>query len=105
LSVHFIVRFEPNAGREAEFRLELLRVVEASGTEPGCVAIHAFESLGESPVFAIHSEWANEAAFELHAQLPRTVAFVAAAKELLTHPIEGLRLRALAGGAGAAAAH
>jgi quinol monooxygenase YgiN len=93
LPVHFIVRFEPIAGKEAEFRRELLRVVEASRTETGCLAIHAFESLREPPVFAIHSEWADEAAFELHAQLAHTVRFVEAAKVLLTHPIEGLRSR------------
>ena len=93
MPVHFIVRFEPIAGKEAEFRRELLRVVEASRTETGCLAIHAFESLREPPVFAIHSEWADEAAFELHAQLAHTVRFVEAAKELLTHPIEGLRSR------------
>jgi quinol monooxygenase YgiN len=93
LSVHFIVRFEPIAGNEAEFRRELLRVVEATRTETGCLAIHAFESLGEPPAFAIHSEWVDEAAFDLHAQLPHTLRFVGAAKELLTHPIEGLRSR------------
>ena len=93
VSFHFIVRFEPIAGKESEFRQELLRVVEASRTEIGCLAIHAFESFWELPVFAIHSEWADEAAFELHAQLPHTVRFVEAAKELLPHPIEGLRLR------------
>lgn len=105
MSIHFIVRFEPIAGKETEFRQELLRVVEASRTETGCLAIHAFESLQEPLGFAIHSEWADEAAFELHAQLPHTVGFVAAAKELLTHPIEGLRARPIGGGAGAGAAH
>lgn len=104
MSFHFIVRFEPIAGKETEFRRELLRVVDASRTETGCLAIHAFESLGQPPVFAIHSEWVDEAAFDLHAQLPHTVAFVAAAKELLTHPIEGLRSRPIGGGAGAGAA-
>jgi quinol monooxygenase YgiN len=93
VSFHFIVRFEPIAGKDAEFRRELLRVVETSRTEAACLAIHAFESLREPLVFAIHSEWVDEAAFDLHAQLPHTVAFVAAAKELLPHPIEGLRLR------------
>jgi quinol monooxygenase YgiN len=93
VSFHFIVRFEPIAGKETEFRGELLRVVEASRTETGCLAIHAFESLREPLTFAIHSDWADEAAFELHAQLPHTVRFVEAAKELLPHPIEGLRSR------------
>jgi quinol monooxygenase YgiN len=43
----------------------------------------------------------DEAAFELHARLPHTVRFLAAAKELLTHPVEGLRSREIAGGLGA----
>jgi quinol monooxygenase YgiN len=60
------------------------------------VAIHVFESLGEPFRFAIHSEWLHESAFEHHAQLPHTVRFVEAAKELLTHPIEGLRSRQIA---------
>jgi len=96
MSVHFLVRFEPQQGKEGEFRNELLRVVEASRAEPGCIAIQAFESLREPFLFAIHSEWADEAAFDLHAQLPHTVRFLRAAKELLTHPVEGLRSREVA---------
>jgi len=51
-------------------------------------------------VFAIHSEWVDEAAFELHARLPHTVRFLRAAEELLTHPVQGLRSRQIGGGAG-----
>lgn len=91
--MHFIVRFEPRPGKEQAFREELLRVVEPTRAESGCLGIHVFESLREPFVFAIHSEWADEAAFELHARLPHTVRFLAAAKELLTHPVEGLRAR------------
>jgi quinol monooxygenase YgiN len=53
-------------------------------------------------VFAIHSEWVDEAAFELHAKLPHTVRFLQAAEKLLAHPVQGLRTRHIAGGAGAA---
>jgi quinol monooxygenase YgiN len=100
LSVHFLVRFEPRPGKETEFREELLRVVEPSREEVGCMAMHLFESLREPVLFAIHSEWVDEAAFEVHARLPHTVRFLASAKELLTHPVEGLRSRQIAGGAG-----
>lgn len=104
LSLHVFVRFEPLAGKEATFREELLQVVEPTQTESGCLAIHVFESLREPRLFAIHSEWTDEAAFERHAGLPHTVRFLKAAKDLLTHPVEGLRTREVAGGAGAAAA-
>lgn len=76
-----------------EFREELLRVVEPSRAESGCVAIRIFESIREPLAFAIHSEWTDEAAFELHAQLPHTVRFLGAAEALLTHPVQGLRSR------------
>ena len=104
MSFHFIVRFEPLPGKQMEFREELLRVVEPTRAEIGCVAIHAFEALREPFVFAIHSEWADEAAFELHAKLPHTVRFLEAAKKCLTHPVQGLRMQEIAGGAGAGAA-
>ncbi|HEV2486977.1 MAG TPA: putative quinol monooxygenase [Terracidiphilus sp.] len=89
--MHFIVRFEPQPGKEREFREALRQVVEPTQAEAGCRGIHIFESLREPFIFAIHSEWADEAAFALHARLPHTVRFLASAKELLTHPVEGLR--------------
>jgi quinol monooxygenase YgiN len=103
LSVHFLVRFEPLPGKAMEFRAELLRVLDPTQTEIGCLAIHVFESLREPFAFAIHSEWVDEAAFELHARLPHTVRFLDAAKQLLTHPVEGLRSREMGGGSGAGA--
>ena len=102
MSFHFIVRFEPVPGKEAAFREELFRVAEPSRAELGCLSIHIFESVREPFVFAIHSEWADEAAFEFHTALPHTVRFLAIAETLLTHPVQGLRLRHIGGGAGAA---
>jgi quinol monooxygenase YgiN len=103
LPVHFFVRFETQPGKEAEFREEMLRVNEPSRAEAGCLAVRVYESLHEPVVFAIHSEWVDEAAFERHARLPHTVRFLEAAEKLLTHPVQGLRTREIGGGAGAAA--
>ena len=95
--MHCFVQFEPLPGKAVEFREELLRVSESSRSETGCVAMHVFESLREPLVFAIHSEWLDEAAFDLHARLPHTMQFLAAAEKLLTHPVEGLRTRPIGG--------
>jgi quinol monooxygenase YgiN len=103
MSLHFFVGFEPLPGKEQEFREEVLRVVEATRTESGCMAIRLFESIREPSVFAIHSEWTDEAAFELHAELPHTVRFVGVADRLLTHGVEGVRTREIGGGPGAGA--
>jgi quinol monooxygenase YgiN len=101
--MHFIVRFEPLPGKEELFRQELLRVLDPTRAEPGCVSIYAFESVHEPGVFSIHSEWTDEAAFERHAQFPHTLRFVEAAEKLLPHPIRGLRARSIGGGPGAGA--
>lgn len=93
MSVHFLVTFKPVAGKEADFRRELLRVIDPTRAEPGCVALQVFESLTEPYTFAIHSEWTDEAAFGRHARLPHTVRFLAAAEELLLHSVQGLRAR------------
>lgn len=73
---------------------------EPSRAEPGCLRIDVFESVREPFVFAIHSEWTDEAAFELHASLPHTVRFLNASESLLTDPVSGLRLRHIGGGEG-----
>ena len=93
MPIHFLVRFEPSPDVAMEFRGELLRVVEPTRAESGCRAIRVFESIRQPIVFAIHSEWADEAAFDRHAQLPHTLRFVAAAERLLGHPVQGLRSR------------
>lgn len=93
MSFHFIVRFEPQPGKESAFREELQRVAVPTRAESGCLSNRVFESVREPLVFAIHSEWVDEAAFELHAQLPHAVHFLEAAEKLLTHPVQGLRTR------------
>jgi quinol monooxygenase YgiN len=96
MPLHFFVRFEPQPGKAAAFREELLRVVTPTRLEPGCLGIDVFESLREPFTFAIHSQWVDEAAFELHTQLEHTVRFLRAAQELTGHPVEGLRTRQIA---------
>ena len=97
MSLHFFVRFEPAPGRETEFRSELLKMLEPSRAETGCMALRVFESLREPLRFAIHSEWVDEAAFEWHSQLPHTMRFLKAAEDLLTHPVKGSRMREIGG--------
>ena len=104
MSLHFLVHLEPQPDKASAFRVELLRVIEPTRREAGCLSIHAFESIREPATFAIHSEWVDEAAFDRHSQLPHTVRFLEAAEKLLTHPVAGLRARQIGGGAGAGAA-
>jgi quinol monooxygenase YgiN len=98
MSFHFIVHFEPLRGKEAAFREELLRVNGPSRAEKGCLRIDVFESVREPIMFAVYSEWVDEESFEVHANLPHTLRFLEAAQMLLSHPVQGLRLRHIGGG-------
>jgi len=102
VSFHFLVRFDPPRERSAEFRTALLAVTDAARAEPGCIEIHAFESVREPREFAIHSEWVDETSFEVHGGLAHTVLFIASAEKLLGRPVQGLRVREIGGGGGGA---
>jgi len=93
MSMHFFVRFEPLPGKEEAFRAAMLANLAPTRAEAGCLSIRMFESIREPRMFAISSEWVDEAAFELHAQLPHTVRFLKTAEPLLPHPVLGLRVR------------
>lgn len=95
VAMHFFVRFEPRPEQAGAFRELLRETVSATRAEAGCRAIQAFESLGPPARFAVHSEWADEAAFDLHASLPHTVKFLEAAGQLLSHPVHGFKTRPL----------
>lgn len=81
-----------------------MRSMEASRAEPGCIDFRILESLREPHVFYIHSQWADEEAFEVHAEMPHTLRFLAAAEQLLVHPVSGVRSHEIGGGPGAGAA-
>jgi quinol monooxygenase YgiN len=103
VSFYAIVRFEPKSGKADEFREELLRVNGPSREEPGCLSLVVYESVHEPITFAVHSEWVDEAAFDLHAGLPHTVEFLRKGETLLTHEVRAQRLRRIGGGRGAGA--
>ena len=61
--------------------------------EAGCVAIDAYRSTRDPRRFYIHSRWADEAAFEIHAGLPRTAQFLERVRPLIDHPLDVTRAR------------
>ncbi len=67
MSMHFVVRFDPRSGCEEAFSEALREVDGPSSAEFGCLGFQVSESVREPMHFAIHSEWADEAAFDHHA--------------------------------------
>lgn len=75
---------------------EELRVgIPETRKEAGCISIRAITSLRDPRLFVIQSDWIDEAAFDVHAQLPRTVEFVGKMERMVDQPIEFTRARVI----------
>jgi quinol monooxygenase YgiN len=88
-------RFHAQAGREGEVAAAIAEVVPPTRAETHCLAIDAYRSAADARLFFIHSRWTSEAAFDAHAALPHTVAFLARVQPLIDHALDVSRTRPL----------
>jgi len=96
MELSIFARFHAREGQDATVA-EVLRVQTAGvREEQGCLAIQAYRSVRDPRLFYLHSRWADEAAFQGHAELPRTVRFVERMETLIDHPFEATRAIPLA---------
>jgi quinol monooxygenase YgiN len=91
MELYIFARFHARDGHAAALAAALRAVLAPTRAEPGCIAINAFGSLRDPGLFYIHSRWIDEAAFDLHAELPHTRLFVERVEPLIDHPLEVTR--------------
>ena len=92
MELHIIGEFRARPGNEAAVEAAIRQVVPQTRRESTCLGINAFRSNRDAALFFVHSRWRDEAAFEAHARLPHTVAFLAIVEPLLTHKVEVARV-------------
>ena len=91
MQLSFFAQFHAAPGNEVTVEAALRKVAVPSRAEAGCKAFHVFRGTRDRATFFIHSIWADEAAFDLHATLPHTVEFLATMRELVDRPPEMCR--------------
>jgi quinol monooxygenase YgiN len=91
--LYIFARFEPRPGMERRLKDELAALLAPTRAEPGCARIHLFESTRPPAAFYVHSEWADQAAFDAHGEAPHIRRFFALVNELTTHPPQAVRTR------------
>jgi len=96
LSFYSFIRLEPKPGKQLQLSDELMRLLEPTRAESGCVRIHLYEAIRDPSVFYFHSEWINEAAFDAHADTPHMVRFLGLVDDLITHPLRAVRTKRIA---------
>ncbi len=95
MELTIFARFHARPGKAGAVADALRAQVPGVRDEPGCLSIQAFRSIRDPRLFYIHSRWTDEAAFEVHAILPRTVRFVEIMQALIDHPFEATRAEAI----------
>ena len=96
MELFIFARFHARPGNESAVTEALHNVVILTREEPGCLSIHAFRSVRDSRLFYIHSRWKDEAAFDHHAELPHTVAFIETVEPLIDHALDVTRAEQIA---------
>ena len=95
MELTIFARFHARDGQVEAAAALLREQVVPVREEPGCLEIEAYRSVRDSGLFYIYSRWADEAAFEVHAELARTVEFVRQMEPLIDHPFEATRAKPL----------
>ena len=88
MTLHIIARFHVRAGEEAAALAALRAVAAATRQEPGCLDFQVVCGVRDPRFFHIHSQFRDEAAFDLHAELPHTVRFLRTIERLVDQPRE-----------------
>jgi quinol monooxygenase YgiN len=88
MELYIFARFHARDGQEVAVEEVLREVAGPSRTEPGCLGLQVFRSVRDRRLFYVHSRWKDEAAFEIHADLPHTVRFLERMQPLIDHPLD-----------------
>lgn len=87
MELFLFARFHARPGREKALREAIETVQIPTRAEPGCISYQAFHSVRVPGEYYVHSRWRDMAAFDLHASLPHTVAFIETVEDLVDHPL------------------
>jgi quinol monooxygenase YgiN len=96
MELTIFARFHALPGQADAVAAAIAEVAPPTRAEAGCRAIETCRSIQDPDLFFIHSRWVDEAAFEVHAGLAHTVAFLARVQPLIDHPLDIVRTRPLA---------
>jgi quinol monooxygenase YgiN len=91
MGFYIFARFHAREGQERALEEALRANLEPTRAEPGCRHTHLYRSIRDRGLFYIHSQFVDEAAFELHAGLPHTMRMVERVTPLIDHPFEATR--------------
>lgn len=94
--IHMCAFIRAKPGMEDRLRAELVKVVRATQSEPGCLMFHIHEIVGSPGQFMLWELFASPESLREHMEMAHTKAYFAAAHLLMSQPTEVIRLDRLA---------
>jgi len=91
MELSVFVRFHARDGEEDAVAALMRDQLGPVRAEPGCLVIQAYRSTRDPRLFYFHSCWVDEAAFDIHAELPHTLLFLERVQPLIDHPLDVVR--------------
>jgi quinol monooxygenase YgiN len=88
MQLFIFARFYAREGQQHAVAAAMREMLIPSRAEPGCLSIDVFRSTRDPRLFYIHSRWIDEAAFDIHAELPHTVHFIERVQPLIDHQLD-----------------
>jgi quinol monooxygenase YgiN len=97
MSDEFVIfaRFHAIEDKASALETELRKTAAITRAEPGCLFIEIYRSVRDPRLFFLNSRWIDEAAFDVHAALSTTIAFVERAGRMIDHPFDVTRSKML----------
>ena len=95
--ITIIATFKAKEGMEGELREELLKLIEPSRSDEGCIDYHLHQGSDDPTIFIFYENWLNREFLERHSATPHVRQFRAKAAGLLEKPAEIVALHRISG--------
>ena len=96
MELFIFARFHARDGEEDAIAAAMRDMRGPVSAEAECLAIEYFRSTRDPRLFYVFSRWLDEAAFDIHADLPHTLRFLERVEPLIDHPLDVTRARPVA---------
>ena len=83
-----VARFKAKAGKEAQLRGELLKLISPTRSEEGCVNYDLHESSEHPGEFLFYENWTSQEALDKHLQAPHVKSLLGKSDQLVAEQPE-----------------
>ena len=87
-SVTVVVHLKAKPGQEERVKQELVKLLEPTRIEKGCINYDMHQGLNDPSLFLFHENWTSEEDLKTHFESPHIKHWLAVADELLAEPLD-----------------